>query len=218
MKMGATLTYVRLNLSRLLIIVGALAALGTWYFSVPMVDSVFKEVNAWQINISSFTLFTGLMTISMRYIRAIQRRDSDIWPFQAYALVLIIVWVLMGLTVGMYSDTYQTAYLSTKITLHIAILGQIIFYFTSGAYRTFRIRTLRTAALAISAVLIVALNAPWVQNPFPAASNFAMWLLNNPQMAASRTVVITGGIGSIVLGIRVILGLEKGAQRITEGE
>jgi hypothetical protein len=66
--------------------------------------------------------------------------------------------------------------------------------------------------------LIIAMNAPWVQNPFPAASNFAMWLLNNPQMAASRTVVITGGIGSVVLGIRVILGLEKGAQRITEGE
>jgi hypothetical protein len=36
-------------------------------------------------------------------------------------------------------------------------------------------------------------------------------------MAASRAMVITGGIGTIVLGIRVVLGLEKGIQRITEG-
>lgn len=216
--MGATLTYIRLNLSRLLVIIGALAALGTWYLSVPMVDSAFRELNNWQVNISSFTLFTGLITITMRYARSIQRRDSDTWYLEAYALVLIYIWIILGFSVGMYSDLYQTAYLSTKITLHIAILGQIIFFYTSGAYRTFRIRTLRTAALAISAVLIVVLNAPWVQNPFPAASNLAMWLLNNPQMAASRTVVITGGIGSIVLGLRVILGLEKGAQRITESE
>jgi hypothetical protein len=213
--MSATLTYIRLNLARLLLIIGALAALGTWYFSIPAVDSVFNEVNTWRMNITLFTLFSGLLTIAIRYLRGIQNRTQN-WPYQAYALCLIVVWIVMGQTVGMYSDTYQTAFLSTKITLHIAILGQIIFFYISGAYRTFRIRTARTAALAISAVGIAVLNAPWIQNPFPAASSIAYWFLNNPQMAASRAVVITGGVGAVVTGIRVILGLERGAQRITE--
>jgi uncharacterized integral membrane protein len=130
---------------------------------------------------------------------------------------LIIVWVIFGFTYGMYSDIYQVAFLSTKLTLHIAILGQVIFYYVSGAYRTFRIKTLRTGVLALSAIIIVILNAPWMQNPFPVAQDLSFWLLNNPQMAASRAMVITGGIGTIVLGIRVVLGLEKGIQRITEG-
>lgn len=214
--MGATLTYIRLNLARILLMIGAISALGTWYFSISAVDTVFSQVNSWRMNIELFTLFTGLITIFLRYIRGVQRRNSEVWPFQAYAMILIVVWVIMGQSYGMYSDTYQTAFLSTKITLHIAILGQIIFFFISGAYRTFRIRSPRTAVLAISAVGIAVLNAPWVQNPIPAASSIAYWFLNNPQMAASRAVVITGGIGAIVTGIRVILGLEKGAQRITE--
>lgn len=216
--MSSTLTYIRLNLSRILLLVGSLSALGTWYFSSSLIDTVFNEVNTWTMNITTFTLFTGLLTISIRYVRAIQRRDSDVWPFQAYAFALIIVWIILGYTSGMYSDTYQTAYLSTKITLHIAILGQIIFFYVSGAYRTFRIRTLRTAVLAGCTILIVASNAPWLQTPFPQFSEFSYWLLNNPQMAASRAMVITGGIGAIMTGLRVILGLEKGAQRITGGE
>jgi hypothetical protein len=118
----------------------------------------------------------------------------------------------------MYSDAYQTAFLSTKITLHIAILGQLIYFYVSGAYRTFRLKSLRTAALALSAVLIILANAPWIQNPFPIVGEFAYWLLNNPNMAGSRAIVITGAIGAIVLGLRVLLGLERGAMRVTEGE
>jgi hypothetical protein len=215
--MSQTLTYIRLNLARLLVIIGTLSALGTWYFSIPIVDDIFNTMNVWNVNIGIFTLFTGLFTIFIRYIRSIQKRDSDVWYFQAYALILIIVWVIFGFTSGMYSDIYQVAFLSTKLTLHIAILGQVIFYYVSGAYRTFRIKTLRTGVLALSAIIIVILNAPWMQNPFPVAQDLSFWLLDNPQMAASRAMVITGGIGTIVLGIRVVLGLEKGIQRITEG-
>ena len=214
--MSSTLTYIRLNLARLLIIIGILSAFGTWFFSVTIIDQIFTEINVWNINISTFTLFTGLLVISLRYIRGIQTRTSDVWIFQVYALVLIVAWIIFGVFVGQFSDLYQTAFLSTKITLHIAILGQVIFYYVSGAYRTFRIKTLRTAVLAGFAIIIICLNAPWLQNPFPVAQDISYWLLNNPQMAASRAMVITGGIGSIVLGIRVLLGLEKGIQRITE--
>jgi len=216
--MSATLTYVRINLTRILLIVSAASALATWYFVSPEVDAIFNEINIWNINITTFTLFSGLITISLRYIRGIQQRSSDVWPFQAYALILIVAWVILGQSFGMYSDTYQTAFLSTKITLHIAILGQLIYFYVSGAYRTFRVKTLRTAALALSAVLIIICNAPWIQNTFSGVGEISYWLLNNPLTGGSRAVVITGAIGAIVLGLRTLLGLEKGAMRVTEGE
>jgi len=216
--LSATLTYIRINLTRFLLILAAASALGTWYFASPEVAAVFNEINIWNINITTFTLFTGVITISMRYIRGITQRNSDVWPFQAYALALILVWVIMGQIYGMYSDTYQTAFLSTKITLHIAILGQLIFFYVSSAYRTFRMKTLRTFALAGSAVLILVMNAPFVQNAFPDANAISYWLLNNPNMGGSRAVMITGAVGAVVLGARVLLGIEKGALRVTEGE
>jgi hypothetical protein len=216
--MSASLTFIRINLARLLLLIGAISALLTWYFTTPQFADVFNEVNRWNVDITLFTLFTGLIVIFMRYIRGVRQRTSDIWPFQLYGIVLISVWIVMGMVIGMYSDMYQTIFLSTKISLHIAILGQIIFFYISGAYRTFRLKSLRTAALALSATLIIVMNAPWMQNAWPGANAFSYWLLNNPQTGGVRAVVITGGIGAVVLGIRVILGLEKGATRVTEGE
>jgi len=145
------------------------------------------------------------------------KKTKDVWPLQLYGLILIFAWIIMGTSVGMYSDTYQTIFLSTKITLHIAILGQIIFFYISGAYRTFRLKSLRTAALALSAVLIIIMNSPWMQNTWVGAGDFSYWLLNNPQTGGARAVVITGAIGAVVLGIRILLGLEKGPTKVTEG-
>lgn len=213
--MSATLTYVRTYLVRALIIVGLISTLVSWYFVSPQVDAIANELNIWNMNIYTFTLFVGIITIFSRYIRGVQERNPQ-WPYMVYAMVLIVFWVIFGTYTGIYSDIYQTAFLSTKITLHIAILGQLIFFMTSAAYRLFRMRTLRTAFFAICAMSIVALNAPWLLGPFPVVDKISFWLLNNPSMAGSRALMLTGGIGGIVLGIRLLLGLEKGALRATE--
>lgn len=216
--MSATITYIRINLTKILLLVSALSALATWYFTSSEVAAVFNEINLWNINITTFTLFTGVLTISMRYIRNIRQRTSEVWPFQAYALVLIVAWVVMGQIYGMYSDTYQTAFLSTKITLHIAILGQLIYFYVSAAYRQFRMKSVRTAAFAGSALLLIICNAPFIQNTFPTANSISYWLLNNPTTGGARAVMISGAVGAVVLGARVLLGLEKGALRVTEGD
>lgn len=213
--MSATMTYVRTYLVRLLIIIGLVATLASYYFVSPQVDAVANELNIWNMNIMTFTLFVGIFTIFSRYIKSVMDR-SKYWPYMLYGMVLIIVWIIFGTYTGIYSDIYQTAFLSTKITLHIAILGQLIFFMTSAAYRLFRIRTMRTAVFAICAMAIVACNAPWLLGPFPIVDKISFWLLNNPSMAGARALMITGGIGGVVLGIRLLLGLEKGALRATE--
>jgi len=211
----STLVYVRGYLVRLIIVTGCLSALISWYFVSPQADAMFTEINLINMNVSLFTLFVGIITISARYIRTIQARQKY-WPYQLYAMVLMFLWVIMGTTAGLYSDFYQTAYLSTKITLHIAILGQLIFFMASGAYRVFRIRNLRTALFAIGAAAICALNAPWIATPFPQLDPFREWLLSHPGMAPGRGIAIAGAIGACALSIRVFLGLEKGALRATE--
>lgn len=216
--MSATLTYIRLNLGRILLLIGAISALATYYLAIPQVDAIFNEFNTWTMNINSFMLFTGVITVGMRYVRGVTKRDSDVWPFQLYALIYIIVWVILGETSGMYSTFYQKAFLSTKIALHIAIIGQIIFFICSAGYRTLRINNARTALLAGCALLMVIANAPWMAGYPVISQTLAYWLLDNPQMAASRAVIISGGVGAVIVGIRILLGLEKSALRATEGQ
>jgi len=211
----STFTYVRGYLARLLIIVGVLSALISWYFVSPETTNLYNQLSGINANISTFTLFTGILTIFARYIRTVRARERY-WPYQLYGMVLMIGWAIMGSLVGVYSDFYQTAYLSTKITLHIAILGQLIFFMVSGGYRVFRIRNLRTAVFAIGAASICALNAPWILGYFPQVDPLREWLLSYPAVAGGRGLEIAGQIGACALGIRIFLGLEKGTLRATE--
>ncbi len=213
--MSATLTYFRTYLVRSLIVISMIAVLLSWYFVSPPIDSIANELQIWNMNIATFTLFVGVITIFSRYIRGVRDRIEN-WPYMLYGMILIIGWIIFGSSTGVYSDLYQKAFLSTKITLHIAILGQLIFFMTSAAYRLFRIRTFRTALFALSAITIVMLNSPVLLGPFPIVDKISFWLLDNPSMAGSRALMITGGIGGVVLGMRILLGLEKGALRMTE--
>lgn len=213
--MSSTVTYIRTYLARIILIVGFLSAVASWYFTSSQVAAVANEMTLWNMNIYNFTLFVGLITILSRYVEGIRKRAKN-WPYMVYGIVLIIGWIIMGEYTGIYSDFYQNIYFSTKITLHIAILGQLVFFLVSAAYRVIRIRTPRTAVFGLSMISIVVLNAPWLMGVWPAANNVSFWLLNNPSMAGGRALLLTGGIGGVVLGLRLILGLEKGALRSTE--
>lgn len=213
--MSKTLTYYRTYVIRATIIICMIATLASWYLVYPPIDAIANELSIWNMNIATFTLFVGVVTILSRYVKGIQER-ADNWVFMLYATVLIVVWIIFGTMTGIYADIYQTAFLSTKITLHIAILGQLIFFMTSAAYRLFRIRTTRTLLYALCTVTIVLCNSPLLLGPFPIVDKISFWLLNNPSMAGSRALMLTGGIGGVVLAIRILLGLEKGALRATE--
>ncbi len=211
----SAVVYIRLYLTRILILIGMLSVLISWYFVSPEADVIANELQIWNMNIATFTLFVGLLSVYSRYIRSIMNREKY-WQYHLYAAILIVVWIIFGLKVGLYSDIYQKAYLCTKITLHIAILGQLVFFMISACYRLFRMRTLRTAIFACCTLLIAICNAPIVSATFPAADKIVFWFLNYPASAGSRALLITGGVGGVVLGIRILLGLEKGALRATE--
>jgi len=208
--------FVRTRITRIVIVITLLSAVLGYYFTSPELANLNNELNLWNMNIITFTLFIGLITIYFRHSKSISQRSTD-WPFRLYTLVLIPIWIVMGLYSGLYSDMYQTAFLSTKITLHIAILGQLIFFYLSAMYRTFRVKTLRTGILVICALVMVVLNSPITTSNWSAADMISAWLLQNPGMGGARAVVLTSGVGGVVLALRILMGLEKGALRATGG-
>ena len=208
-------SYIRRTLVRILLIIGCVTTLISWYFVSPQADVIATELYNWNVNIGTFTLFVGIFTIYSHYIKSVQAR-SKYWQYRLFGMILIPLWVIMGQTVGLFSDFYQTAYYSTKITLHVAIIGQLMFFMMSGAYRTFRIRSFRAAVFAFSTLVIVVCNASWMTSAFPVADKLKGWVLDYVSTGGYRPMMITGGLGAIVMGVRLMLGLERGALRATE--
>lgn len=82
----------------------------------------------------------------------------------------------------------------------------LAFFIASAAYRAFRARNLLATLLLIAALIVMLRFNPW----FPQMATFSNWLMNVPNLAAQRAIVIGIGLGIVATALKVILGIERG--------
>jgi hypothetical protein len=91
----------------------------------------------------------------------------------------------------------------------------LAFFIASAAFRAFRVRTVEAGMLA-AAALIVMLGrveignqmTAWLPEPLRLGA-VQDWIMNVPQNAAKRAVLMGAALGVMATGLRVILGIER---------
>lgn len=141
------------------------------------------------------------------------------WQYKIVLLVGLIVTVATGavegtgfLNPGMKSRwIYDQLYAPMGATM-FALLA---FFIASAAFRAFRIRTVEAGLLAVAALLVMLGRVPigdvmtgWLPD-FLHLSNVQDWIMNGPQNAAKRAILIGAALGVMATGLRVILGIER---------
>ena len=141
------------------------------------------------------------------------------WPYKLVLVVALIVTVVIGfsegpgfLNPGMKSKwIYDMLYSPMQSTM-FALLA---FYIASAAFRAFRIRTVEAGLLAVAALIVMLGRVPigavmtrWMPSLFqlPAMQE---WIMEVPQNAAKRAILIGAALGVMATGLRVILGIER---------
>jgi hypothetical protein len=106
---------------------------------------------------------------------------------------------------------YDNLYTPMQATM-FALLA---FYIASAAFRAFRIRTTEAGLLAVAALIVMLGRVPigslatswlptWLQLPA-----WQEWIMEVPQNAAKRAILIGAALGVMATGLRVILGIER---------
>jgi hypothetical protein len=98
----------------------------------------------------------------------------------------------------------------------------LAFFIASAAFRAFRIRTVEAGLLAIAALIVMLgrvplgdvmtdwlLNASWLPGGGTHLSAIQQWIMDIPQNAAKRAILIGAALGVMATGLRVILGIER---------
>jgi len=161
-------------------------------------------------------------------VDGIARRQRD-WPYKVVLLVAMAVTLVFGLFVdrsrfqepGTFSIwIYDHLYVPMNSTM-FALLA---FYVASAAFRAFRIRSTEAALLAAAALIVMLGRVPagdtmtraiFDHEGFPTflrglrLSNLQQWIMDVPQNAAKRAVLIGAAMGVMATGLRVILGIER---------
>jgi hypothetical protein len=189
---------------------------------VPGVSFVRDKVEQYMVIIAGFALLLGVVNVTQSNIRKIEKRKPG-WPFAVSLLAGLFVMGAVGILSAVRTGPFQGLlttpqgavtpfYWMTRSffsPLQAAMFSLLAFYIASAAFRAFRVRSLEAGLLAAAALLVMLGRVPigaalW--DGLPAISD---WIMNIPNNAAKRAILIGAALGAIATGLKVILGLER---------
>jgi len=85
----------------------------------------------------------------------------------------------------------------------------LAFFVASAAFRAFRARNAEALLLLVAAIVILIGRAPMGRSIHPLLPEVSDWILDIPNNAGRRAIMMGAAIGAIATGLRVILGLER---------
>lgn len=92
-----------------------------------------------------------------------------------------------------------------QITLESALAGLILFFLVYAAYRLLRSRVTWSNLLFVITVLVILLG--WL--PSSNAAGLRDWVLQVPATAGARGLLIGVGLGTVVVGIRILTAQDR---------
>lgn len=117
-------------------------------------------------------------------------------------------------------DIFLWLFSNVQVPLDATMFSLLAFFIASAAFRAFRARNIEAALLLISAcVVILGLTPPFIHwwnsafgaveplTGFPSAAKD--WVLETPNLAARRAIVLGVGLGALAQSFRIILGIER---------
>lgn len=150
---------------------------------------------------------------------AVYKRQSD-WIYKLVLIVSLLATVIIGLAEGRdwQSESSRSIWIYNNLyaPMNATMFSLLAFFIASAAFRAFRIRTVEAGLLAVAALIVMLGRVPvgdYITHVLPwhwmQMSSLQQWIMDNPQNAAKRAVLMGAAMGVMATGLRVILGIER---------
>jgi hypothetical protein len=186
--------------------------------------------------IGAFAMLLGINSILGQHITKIRKRRSGygyswvlILGFAAMMIAWIPWWSVPPEGSAVYypwgglenpQGVFYWMFFWILVPMQATMFSILAFYIASAAYRSFRAKTLEATVLLIAAVIVMLGRVPlgtsmtsWLADT-GFWSNLRLetmtsWLLNVPNAAGFRGIVLGVALGIIATSVRIIFGVEK---------
>ncbi len=172
--------------------------------------SIFEPIRQWAIIIMGFAYVLGISNIVRVNYHVIQKKGRD-WFFKIVLVLGLFFMIILGIFFGGIGEgtvffwMYNNAYSPLQSTM-FALLA---FFITSAAFRAFRVRTFQASLLAITAIIVMLGRVPVGEHIWKGFPDLVEWIMNVPQLAGKRAIMIGADLGAISTALKVLVGLER---------
>ncbi len=110
---------------------------------------------------------------------------------------------------GLQNTMFRIFFDHVMMPILSTMFALLAFFIASAAYRAFRARNLLASLLLIAALIVMLRFNPYL--PYAEyVARTSNWLMNVPNLAGQRAIVIGIGLGIVATALKVILGIERG--------
>ena len=178
----------------------------------PAIRTTYDDIQQWVIIVVAFTYVLGMANLLRINVEQVRRRAKD-WPYKVALVAALLITMAVGFSEGSrylndgtrFSWIYNTFYSAMSSTM----FSLLAFFIASAAFRAFRVRTVEALLLAIAAFILMLGRVPIGNVIHPLLPQAADWLMEIPQNAAKRGILMGAALGVMATGFRIILGIER---------
>ncbi len=176
----------------------------------------FKEFALdWTIVIGVFAMALGIWSLTKVSMEKVRRRSDD-WQYSIVALaglaamILFSIWswATGGIEHALSGYMFVQFFDYVMVPIQATMFSLLAFFIASAAYRAFRARSLLASLLLIAAVIVM-LRVVYMGPLSEPANVMADWIINVPNLAAKRAILVGVGLGIVATALKVILGIER---------
>jgi len=197
-------------------------------FSFVLDNPVLHAVRAlfveWTVIVVAFALLLGVFNVLRTHARRIQGGKGAV-----YSIVLVVSFLvvfvpgilsaeqlpaglsdLLGAWVGPSGQIVTWVYQYVQRPLQATLFSLMAFFVFTAAWRAFRVRSAASVVMLIAALVVLlgsirlSLGGNWKQ-----VTVFRNWVMNVPVMAGSRGLLLGIALGTIVSGLRLLVGVDR---------
>ncbi|MBN1423736.1 hypothetical protein JXA88_04185 [Candidatus Fermentibacteria bacterium] len=184
-----------------------------FFVSAPVVVGLNEKLDELLMIVTAFALPLGVVSFLQHHSKKIGRRSIG-WRNSIVSVASFAVMASLGIVEPFVSAQgravgFNWLFDTVFTPLQATMFSLLAFMIASAAFRAFRVKNLEAAILMISAVIVMLGRVPIGKFVLPPSAALTEWIMNVPNLAAQRGILIGAALGAASMAIRIILGIER---------
>jgi hypothetical protein len=179
----------------------------------------------WMLVVAGFALLLGVVNVFQMNLKKISNKAKG-WLNALWLLLSLVIAAIFGVLDAFNIVPFQIDNLdifrwiteSVFMPLQSTMFSLLAFYVASASFRAFRARNVDAAMLLVAALIIMLGVNPITQGMMPFLSDWTTWIMNVPNAAAQRGIIIGAALGAASMALRILLGIERSYLGLQKGE
>ena len=156
-----------------------------------------------------FAMLLGVMSLSMMHYGKIKRKAPK-WQYSFFFFAGFIITSLAGFIGGTQKGgLYMWLFENLQMPMSATMFSLLAFYMASAAYKAFRARSPEATVLLVAAIVVMLAQVPLGVKISKYLPDISQWILDVPNLASKRGIMLGVGLGSVATTLKILLGIER---------